>query len=292
MTRMEISFSAFCPYFRPLIRLDESDDPPEEVRVVVARHPLDHGGQALQPHSRIDVRFRQGGQRSRGIPVELGEDEVPDLEVAVAFAVDAAIGPAAARPLPLIVQDLGAGAAGTGLPHHPEVALLPHPDDPLRRDPHPAPDPEGLIVVGIDRDPEPLLGEPHDDGQVFPRPGDRLFLEVISEGKVPEHLEEGVVARRDADVLQVVVLPPCPDALLGGHRPPVPPVLQTEEGVLELHHPGIGKQERRIVLRDQGGTRNPCMRLSLEKRQETLPDLTPRHRHETRPPCPSTVFGK
>jgi hypothetical protein len=41
---------------------DETDDADEEVGVVVARHPLDHGSQALQSHPRVDVRFRQGGQ--------------------------------------------------------------------------------------------------------------------------------------------------------------------------------------------------------------------------------------
>ena len=264
---------------------DKTDDPGEEVGVVVALHPLDHGGQPLQPHPRIDVRPRQGGHLPGGVPVELGEDEIPDLEMPVAFALHAACRISAARPLPLVEEDLGTGAAGAGLPHHPEIALLPHADDPLRRHAHVLmPDFEGLVIVLVDGDPEFLLRQSHDFGEILPRPGDRLFLEVIPEGKVSQHLEEGVVARRHPDVFQIVVLPPRPDALLGGGRTPVPPVLQAEKTVLELDHPGVGEKESRIVLRNQGGARDPRMALPFEKFQKTLPDLTPRHRHEPLPP--------
>jgi penicillin-binding protein 1A len=45
---------------------------------------------------------------------------------------------------------------------------------------------------------------------------DRLFLEVIAEGEIPQHLEEGVVARGVADIVQVVVLAAGAHALLRG----------------------------------------------------------------------------
>ena len=152
------------------------------------------------------------------------------------------------------------------------------------------PDPEGLVIVLIDGDPESLLRQPHDVGEVLPRPGDGLFLEVIAEGKVSQHLEEGMVARRHPDVFQVVVLSPRPDTLLGGDRPLVPPVLETEIAVLELDHSGIGEKERRIVLRNQRRTRDPRMGLPFKIFQETLPDLTPRHCHEPFPPALLLTF--
>ena len=161
---------------------DEADDARKEVGFIVALHPLDDGRQALQTHPRVDVRPGQRRHLPGGVAVELGEDQVPDLEMPVAFAVDVAGRFPAARTLPLVVDDLGAGAAGAGLPHHPEIALLAHPDNPLRRDPHLfIPDPERLVVVPIDRDPQSLLRQGHHARQVFPRPGDRLDLEIIPE---------------------------------------------------------------------------------------------------------------
>jgi hypothetical protein len=43
-------------------------------------------------------------------------------------------------------------------------------------------------------------------GEQLPGVGDRLALEVVAEAEVAQHLEERVVARGVADVLQVVVL--------------------------------------------------------------------------------------
>src|SRR5205085_2443765 len=65
-------------------------------------------------------------------------------------------------------------------------------------------------------------------------------------------LEEGPMAARAADVVQVVVLPAGPDALLRvGHAPPRRPV-GAEEVRLELVHPRVGEQQRRIVQRHDG----------------------------------------
>jgi hypothetical protein len=45
------------------------------------------------------------------------------------------------------------------------------------------------------------------------------FLEIIAEGKIAQHLEKGMVPGGVADVFQVVVLAPGPDAFLGGGGP-------------------------------------------------------------------------
>ena len=52
----------------------------------------------------------------------------------------------------------------------------------------------------------------------LPREGDRVGLEVVAEREVAEHLEERVVARRVADVVEVVVLAAGAHALLRGGR--------------------------------------------------------------------------
>ena len=71
---------------------------------------------------------------------------------------------------------------------------------------------------------------------------DRLALEIISEGEIPQHLEEGVVARGVADVLEIVVLAPGAHAALSGSGAQVVALFPAEKEVLELHHAGVGEQ--------------------------------------------------
>ena len=80
---------------------------------------------------------------------------------------------------------------------------------------------------------------------------DRLALEIVAEGEVAEHLEEGVVAGRGADLLQVVVLAGDAQDLLGGGGAAVGACLQAEEGVLERDHPGVGEQQGGVAAGDQ-----------------------------------------
>ena len=58
--------------------------------------------------------------------------------------------------------------------------------------------------------------EPLGRGEQLPGVGDGVALEVVAEGEVAEHLEEGVVAAGEADVFEVVVLAAGADALLRG----------------------------------------------------------------------------
>src|SRR5207247_10717702 len=80
-----------------------------------------------------------------------------------------------------------------------------------------------------------------------------FLLEVASERQLAGHLEEGVVSAGMAHLLQVVVLPARRHALLARHGTGVRPPLESLKYSLELHHPGIGEQERGVVRRDQGG---------------------------------------
>ena len=60
-----------------------------------------------------------------------------------------------------------------------------------------------------------------DVDEVVPGPGDDLPLEVVAEGPVAQHLEEGVVVDVLAHVVQVVVLPARAHALLRVDGAPV-----------------------------------------------------------------------
>ncbi len=104
----------------------------------------------------------------------------------------------------------------------------------------------GVELVFVDAEP---LGR----GDQLPGVGDGVFLEVVAEAEIAQHLEEGVVAIGEADVLQVVVLAAGAHALLRGGGARVVALLDAEEDVLELVHAGVGEQQRGIVGRHQRG---------------------------------------
>ena len=121
-----------------------------------------------------------------------------------------------------------------------------------------------LVVAAEDGEPHPLGVELQDVDEVVPRVLDGLALEVVAEREVAEHLEEGVVARGLADLVEVVVLAARADALLrrGGAR--VVALLRAEEHVLELVHPGVGEEQRRVVRGQQRAARHAAVAALLE----------------------------
>ena len=252
----------------------------EEVDLVVAVHVLQHRGQPLQAHAGVHAGLGQLVHHTVFGAVELHEDVVPDLDVAVAVFVGAARR-AAGDIRPVVVEDLGAGAAGAGVAHHPEVvahvattlvvadahdALGRHADDLV-------PDLVGLVVLGVHGHPELVLGQLEVLGEQLPRVGNGVVLEVVAEAEVAQHLEEGVVARGVAHVLQVVVLAAGADALLAGGGAAVGPLVEAQEHVLELVHAGVGEQQRRVVARHHRRAGHDGVALALEVVQEGGADL-------------------
>ena len=108
----------------------------------------------------------------------------------------------------------------------------------------------GLVVVLVDRAPEPLGRDAEVLRQKLPREADRVALEVVAEAEVAEHLEERVMARRVADVLEVVVLAARAHAMLRARGARDRALLAADEHVLELDHAGVREQQRRVVARD------------------------------------------
>ena len=120
----------------------------------------------------------------------------------------------------------------------------------------------GLVVVAEDGDPELVLRDLELAGEELPGEVDGLALEVVAEAEVAEHLEEGVVAGGVADVLEVVVLAAGAHAALGAGGARVVALVAAEEDVLELHHAGVGEEQRRVVARDERGTRDDAVALA------------------------------
>ena len=82
---------------------------------------------------------------------------------------------------------------------------------------------------------------------------DRVAFEVVAEGEVAHHFKEGVVAGGVADIFQIVVLAACPHAFLRGGGAVVGTFVKAEEHVFKLVHTGVGKQQRRVVVRHEAG---------------------------------------
>ena len=182
------------------------DQVAEQVDVVVAVHTLHHRCDTLEAHARIHRGLRQRDHLAVGRAVVLHEDEIPDLDVAVAVLVRRARR-ATLDAWAVVVEDLGAGAAGPGVTHRPEIRFRAHAREAARVDADLLqPDLGGAVVFLEHRHPEALGRDPERARDEIPCVADRLALEVVAEAEVAEHLEERVVARGVADVLEVVVL--------------------------------------------------------------------------------------
>ena len=219
----------------------------EQVDVVVRMHALHHGRDALQPHAGIHRGPRQRRHAPVGRALVLHEDQVPDLDEAVALLVGRSGWPAGNLG-PVVVEDLAAGPARAGVAHRPEVRLLAQARELSRADADVLqPDVRRLVVIRVYRAPQARRIQTQGEDQEVPGEMDRFALEVVAEGEVAEHLEEGVVPGGVADVLEIVVLAARAYAALARGGAQVVALLPAEEDILELHHAGVGEEQRRVI---------------------------------------------
>ncbi len=183
----------------------------EQVGVEHGIDALEDGKVALEAGASVDVLARQVGEDTGSVAVVLHEDEVPDLDEAIAAAVLGTAVVAVGRAE--VHEDLGIGTARPGLAHGPEVVLVAHALHALGPDADLV-DPElfGLVVAVVHGHPETVTVVAQDFGQELPGHGDGLGLEVVPEAEVAQHLEEGAVVRVGPDDLDVGG----PEALLNG----------------------------------------------------------------------------
>ena len=257
----------------PVRSADRLDQGAEQVDVVIVVRALKHRGDALQPHAGIDGGLGQLEPRAAGLLLELHEDQIPDLDEAVAILVRRARR-AARDVVAVIVEDLRARAAGAGVAHGPEIVRRRDADDALVGQAGDLlPQAEGLVVVGIDGDGQPLLGQAELLGDEVPGELDGAVLEVVAEREIAQHLEEGVVARGVADIVEVVVLAAGAHAFLRGGGAHIGALFQPGEDVLELHHAGIGEHQGGVVARHQRRGRHDVVTVRREIVEEGRSDF-------------------
>ena len=85
---------------------------------------------------------------------------------------------------------------------------------------------------------------------------DRLFLEIVTEGKVAEHLEEGVMPRGIANIVEIIVLATRPHTFLRACCTQCRRRFKPGECILERHHPRIDEHEGRIIVRHKRRARD------------------------------------
>ena len=122
--RSEASVSGAAPYALPRKLAGKVDQRPKKIRIVIADLSLQHGGQALEARAGVDGGLGQRRHVSRGVAIELHENQIPDLHVAPAVAAELAIRVARARkPRAHVVVNFAARAARAGVAHGPEIFL-------------------------------------------------------------------------------------------------------------------------------------------------------------------------
>ena len=178
----------------------------------------------------------------------------------------------------MIIENLTAGTARSGITHSPEVITGANTGKALRGNTDlAAPDICGFVVFFKDRDPEFFRWQTVTLGQQCPSMLDRLALEVVAKTEVTQHLEKCVVPSGITDVIEIVVLAARTHAPLGGDRPVVGSFLLPKKHILELHHPRIGKQQRGIVMGYQRAAWHDFVPLCSEIIQKLLSDVPGLH---------------
>ena len=178
----------------------------------------------------------------------LHEYEIPEFYEPFGLAVDHIIR-TNAEILTAIEVHFRGRSAWPNVAHRPEIVLFPETQNTavfeFRRDF--APKAICFVVSLIDGCIQTILRQLQIFGYPFPREVYGFLFEVIAEGEVPQHLEERVVAGRPADIVQIIMFASGSNALLGTSGPPIVDRALAGENVLELVHPGVREENRRVV---------------------------------------------
>ena len=222
---------------------------------------LHNAGKTLHAHAGVDVRVLHALVMTLAVGIELGENKVPHLDKAVAFAAYAAVGLAAAVFNAAVIVDFGAGAAGAGA-DFPEVVLFSETVNVVFGNAyHIAPIVIGFIVLVINGDIKAFLRKLHNLGEELPRPCNGLFFEIIAEAEVAQHFKISAVAVVLAHAVNIRGA----DALLAGGHAVAGGFFLPKEPLFHRRHAGVYKQKAFVVLRQKRKARKALVPLAFKK---------------------------
>ena len=247
------------------------------VGLVEVLNTLQQHCQALNTQAGIDVLLRQITQNLEVVLTDalatlvLHEHEVPNLNVTVVVSRRAAfltVGGAT------VVEDLRVGACRAGLTGGPVVFLHAHTLNTLGGETNGlSPNLERLFVTLVNGDPQTLGIQAKTTlilrgSQQLVSERNRLLLEVITEGEVTSHLEEGTVTRSLTNLFNIQGA----DALLHAGRAGERRGLTAQEVGNERNHTGDGEHGAGLV-RNQRCRRHHSMAAGSEEIDPALGNL-------------------
>mmetsp|Transcript_16638 Transcript_16638/g.30522 ORF Transcript_16638/g.30522 Transcript_16638/m.30522 type:complete len:613 (+) Transcript_16638:1354-3192(+) len=263
---------------------DVSENGGEDIRVIVGVLVLESGHEALESHASIHVASRKTLQRGVSLAVELHKHQVPDLHYVGVVHVDQVSCVAATNT---IIVNLGTRSARSGVSHLPKVVGCVKGEDAFLWEVL-FPNLLGLEVFGNVfvslevRSIKAIFVQSEYLGKESPRPVDDFLLKVVSETPVSKHFKKGVVIHVLSNIVQVVVLASCTDALLGVActfqlaKLSVGICLSQEQGLV-LRHARVDEQQRGVVVRHHGAALPVLVTALLhEKVHERRPHLVRR----------------
>ena len=104
--------------------------------------------------------------------------------------------------------------------------------------------------------------------QIFPRPADRFFLEVIAERPVTKHFKHGVVVRIVSYFFQVIMLSANAQAFLRVRDSFIFCRVVTQNNIFELVHPRVSKHQCRVIFNYHWSRGHYLMAFALEETLE------------------------
>ena len=101
--------------------------------------------------------------------------------------------------------------------------------------------------------------------QIFPRPADRFFLEVIAERPVAKHFKHGVVVRIVSYFFQVIMLSAYAQTFLRVRDSLVFRRMVTQNNIFKLVHTRVRKHQGRVIFNHHRSRGNDVVSFRLKE---------------------------
>src|SRR5579884_785222 len=163
----------------------------EEVGIEDRFLALHHHRETLKTHARVDIFLRQRCTRTIEVLIILHEDEVPDLQEALAITTRLTISPATTVLYPAIIINLRVWSTRSRSPWRSPPVIFQAYNRLIWITGHLVPIDRCFIIIGMDRGIQTIRGQAYSLCQKLPGKGNRLTLKVIADREIAKHLEKG-----------------------------------------------------------------------------------------------------